>query len=504
MRTSPLVAGLLAGLAVLAALPAAAGATLVVSSADPGTVLVRGDATQGGGEFSSTAGGSVNIFAAEGLTTAASNAAGCTQVDAQHVACPGFAGKTLDIDLGGGLAFSSISVAANQVPGAAVVYHGSADRDSVYALNSTLPLTISLGASDDLEQVVRGGSGADTIIGGPDRDSIFGSDGADTINGGPGNDTVDGAGDRDTVDGGAGEDTVHGGDGDDTLLGGSGDDTFPSVAGDGADAIDGGEGGQDVADYAARTVPLSLSLNGVADDGAAGEGDNLLGIETILGGTTDDTITGDAFTNYLTGNAGNDAIDGGDGFDVLRGGDGNDTLIGRDAGFVRDDVARNLGADTAIADFNDSVSSDCETVDRAPAPQPPVAPVVPVVPITPAPAAPVPDTRAPVVKLAGVPAGGRVTRALLRKGLTLKIGTDEAARLDVRIVRSIARAAAVAPKDNLTLVKVSKPRATGTRTVKLIPAAALLGRGAKTLKLVVVATDAAGNSTTVTRTLRLR
>lgn len=85
-----------------------------------------------------------------------------------------------------------------------------------------------------------------------------------------------------------------------------------------------------------------------------------------------------------------------------------------------------------------------------------------------------------------------------------RVGTDEATRLDVRIVRSVACAAAVAPADNLTLARATRARGTGTRNVKLTPAAALLGRGRKTLNLVIVATDARGNRTTVTRTLRLR
>ena len=46
------------------------------------------------------------------------------------------------------------------------------------------------------------------------------------------------------------------------------------AAPDGADVVQGGAG-LDVADYAQRTTPLRLSADGVADDGEAGEGDNL-------------------------------------------------------------------------------------------------------------------------------------------------------------------------------------------------------------------------------------
>jgi Ca2+-binding RTX toxin-like protein len=534
MRTRSLVAALLAGSAVAAALLATAGALVTVTSPDTTTILVRGDAGPSNLSFTTSSvapGGRLTIGdrqTFDAVVVGAPNVAGCTGVVGQgyFVTCDGVAGKTIDVDLGGGTATPVFAVTAIDAPGARVVYHGTADEDRVFGTESTVPLTITLGAGP-VPQRAEGGSGPDTISsgasddlinagGGDDvvdagdgNDTVTGGAGVDGLQGGGGNDALDGGDDGDTVDGGSGDDTVTGGKADDVLRGDAGDDTFPSVDGDGADTIDGGEGTLDVASYAARTVPLSLSLNGGADDGAAGEGDNLLGVETVLGGTKDDTLTGDAFANFLTGNAGNDTIDGGEGSDFLRGNAGDDTIIGRDTGLFRDDVACGVGADTAIADFTDSVASDCETVDRAPAPVPPAAPVVPlvpVVPVTPTPAAPVPDTRAPVVNLTGVPAGGRVTRASLRKGLTLRIGTDEAARLDVRIVRSVARAAAVAvaPKDNLTLARVTKPKATGTRTVKLVPAAALLGRGRKTLKLVVVATDAAGNATTITRMLRLR
>ena len=89
-----------------------------------------------------------------------------------------------------------------------------------------------------------------------------------------GNDTLIGGAGRDDLNGGAGLDTVAGGDGDDSLNGG-----------DGPDTISGG-GGNDTVDFSQRTQPLTISLDGVADDGEAGERDNVLpDVEGVIGGS---------------------------------------------------------------------------------------------------------------------------------------------------------------------------------------------------------------------------
>jgi CSLREA domain-containing protein len=162
---------------------------------------------------------------------------------------------------------------------------------------------------------VVGGPGPDTLsankpvvsvigLGGDDR--ILGGGGADSICGGPGIDTLDGGGAGDYLDGG------------------------PDV---------------DIASYASATSPVVVILDGVANDGRAGEGDFVL-TESVIGGTASDSITGDGLANgvqgrdgddklagadgndSLLGQNGNDTIGGGDGDDELRGGDGNDTIAG--------------------------------------------------------------------------------------------------------------------------------------------------------------------------------
>lgn len=123
--------------------------------------------------------------------------------------------------------------------------------------------------------------------------------------------------------GGAGNDTLNGGPGDDVLIGEGG-----------ADILNGRDG-RDTADYSARTAPVSVSLNGTADDGEAGEGDNVgSDVEILVGGSGDDQLAGDDADNVLLGNAGNDILGAGAGNDQLDGGAGDDTLAGGDGADV--------------------------------------------------------------------------------------------------------------------------------------------------------------------------
>jgi Ca2+-binding RTX toxin-like protein len=119
------------------------------------------------------------------------------------------------------------------------------------------------------------------------------------------------------MDGGEGNDSMTGGDANDTLVGGAGSDRLE------------GRGGNDTVDYSARTANLTIGIGTLADDGEAGEKDNVyLDIETILGGSGNDTIRGGAANNLLVGNGGNDSLFGNFGNDTLQGGGGNDALDG--------------------------------------------------------------------------------------------------------------------------------------------------------------------------------
>ena len=174
---------------------------------------------------------------------------------------------------------------------------------------------------------------------------------------GPGNDVVTGtsadevftlgAGD-DTIDAGAGNDAVSAGDGNDVLRGGQG-----------ADVLDGG-GGTDTATYNERgpSEPVTVSLATLGGDGAAGENDALPGIETVIGGASNDTLIGDAGPNVLTGGPGVNTLDGGAGDDlvqgdndrdVITGGPGNDRLFG--------------GGDDDSINAYDAAKPDADVVD---------------------------------------------------------------------------------------------------------------------------------------------
>ena len=130
----------------------------------------------------------------------------------------------------------------------------------------TAPTRTSCSTAAPATTSSRAGTSNDTLLGGPGDDEIQGSGGADHIEGGDGNDLLepdyfhDPA--SDYVDGGAGIDKI-----DDYTI--PGDDFHP---------------------------PVSLTMDGVANDGRPGEGDNVINVEkveshvsgTFAGGAGDD------------------------------------------------------------------------------------------------------------------------------------------------------------------------------------------------------------------------
>ncbi len=293
-------------------------------------------------------------------------------------------------------------------------------KPGVTALTAvTAAITVNGGAGND---TIQGGDGDDTLSGG-DGDDTFKSaivdDGSDTMAGGAGTDTVDygnrtanltvtldGAGndgitaeadnvgtDVENIIGGAGDDTltgsnisnkIQGGDGNDTLSGGTGnadcsldvdileggngDDTFnQGSAADCGDSMVGGAG-TDVASYASRTNALVIDIDNTADDGEAGENDNVKSdIEKVIGGAGDDTITGSANDDIIDGGLGDDILNGGagddtflegavtNGGDVINGGTGRDTV---DYSARTAALTVTLCVDTAAA-TGDSTVGDC-------------------------------------------------------------------------------------------------------------------------------------------------
>src|SRR5207244_12569600 len=99
------------------------------------------------------------------------------------------------------------------------------------------------------------------------------------------------------------------------VTGGSGDD---ALSGSPSANVLNGDAGVDTATYAGRTNPLAVSLDGVANDGEAGEGDNVAtDVENLTGGSGDDALTGNAGANTLDGGPGADAMNGGGGVDAV-------------------------------------------------------------------------------------------------------------------------------------------------------------------------------------------
>jgi glucose/arabinose dehydrogenase len=199
----------------------------------------------------------------------------------------------------------------------------------------------------------------------PDACTVLGTAGNDTLTGTPGDDVICGLGGNDKLIGLGGDDLLSGGDGNDTLVGGAGDD-----------AMQGGDG-SDFADYSARTQPVTVTVGTGADDGTAGEADDVqVDVERVNGGSGDDnlfagpararliglggadSLHGGAADDMLDGRAGDDQLDGAGGRDTLLGGDDNDDIQAADG--RRDSLVCGPGADTHTSDPIDVVDPSCE------------------------------------------------------------------------------------------------------------------------------------------------
>ncbi len=235
---------------------------------------------------------------------------------------------------------------------------GGADFDTIDYSQRTTPLNVTV-APGLLPISQLGNDGAagehDDVA---DFEHVLGGSAADTL----------AAYDVSSVlEGGPGADTLLGGEGNDQLFGGrqgpsapSGNDTFDG--GLGADTFDGGDG-EDTVTYASRTAPVTVTLDDRANDGAAGEGDDVgFSVEDVIGGAGGDSISGSSEPNRLYGGGGNDVLASLGGSDTLDAGPGNDTLRARDGAVTT--ISCGPGLDTVAADSEDHVAADCERVTR--------------------------------------------------------------------------------------------------------------------------------------------
>jgi Ca2+-binding RTX toxin-like protein len=178
------------------------------------------------------------------------------------------------------------------------------------------------------------------------------------LSAGAGDDRIQTGRAEDEIDPGPGDDFVHAGGGYDFMIAGG--------AEDGSDRYDGGAQGGTIS-YVKRDAPVSVELDGLANDGAAGEGDDVIRAFGMTGGTAGDRLFGDRHANYLFGSSGGDhlrarggqdAILGEEGSDRIYAGPGDDWVLDR-GGPGRDLIDCGPGRDLYEADSRDTVV-DCE------------------------------------------------------------------------------------------------------------------------------------------------
>jgi hypothetical protein len=492
-------------LAVLAAPGAAQGATLVGIVVDQGQTFVVADDEDSAGviDLRLAANGATPVVAVENLAGATA-ATGCDQIDAAHVACQG----TID----------------------GVVVYGDDGDDRI-------SLRLIADGVAPMSALVFGGPGNDTLEARPDNRDVPQPEVG--IAGEGGNDKIVTGNGVDEVEGGDGNDDIETFKGADVVRGGAGDDTISVGGGDAADVADGGAGFDqikaDLGDFNRFGREVTITVNGVADDGEAGEGDNVIAIEKLTVRAARATVTGsdaaddifveaDAATvrglggdDKLTTYDGNDTIEGGEGNDVLEGGFGNDLLdggpgvdqfsgdrtesnvfaVGNDEIRARDGNAEQIncgigGGDRAIVDFNDVVASDCESVDRSAPPQPP----------GPGPELPAAKPGAPVVL------GKLSIRAIVAKGLVVRISCPAACSVvaELRVTKALARKLGLGRSRVLAKGRATRTTAGNARTtVKVVKKARKRLRRMRKAKVTLqTATTVAGATTRASRSLSLK
>ena len=188
----------------------------------------------------------------------------------------------------------------------------------------------------------------DRLVGTNENDKLLGLDGNDLIKAKKGNDVLKG---------GDGDDRLLGGDGKDKLVGGPGDDML--IGGKGRDVLNGGPG-LDIARYATSKAGVEVWLLRIEEEagpvaggtaiGGDAQGDELVGIEGLIGSRFDDFLVGGLAPGPIYGGAGNDQMVGLFGDSVLDGGPGNDEIM---AIFGRDTLIGGDGDDILSAGLDE-------------------------------------------------------------------------------------------------------------------------------------------------------
>lgn len=342
------------------------------------------------------------------------------------------------------------------------------------------------------EVVLDGGAGTDDLEG-PTTDRPV------TMLGGAGNDAFKGGRGPDVIDGGEGNDQVDGGDGNDIVRGGPGDDVVIGGRTLSADVIDGGPG-RDMSKgdwYDANLPdngPLSVTFDGLANDGRPGEGDNVTSVEVIetkrvatlvagdaadapvefsvtntaaggsklVGTRFDDRLRTDTSDDVLDAGAGNDAIDAGYGNDVITPGPGRDTVLadggagacdlvscplaqGNDTINAVDGEADSIscgpGTDRVLADPIDVLAPDCEQTSGGGSPGPDSG------------RGPSSDGGTGTAKVAFAATGPTRLRSVLRRGLKVRVsGLTGTVRVTARHGRTVVASGSARPRNGAATV----------------------------------------------------
>jgi Ca2+-binding RTX toxin-like protein len=164
-------------------------------------------------------------------------------------------------------------------------------------------------------------------------------------------------------------------DGNDVIGGGEGSDSIDEgPAPNGADFINGGNGATDAVNYASRqTGGVNVSLDGLRNDGAVGEQDDVRpSVEQVIGTSFRDVLSGNGLANTLVGVSGNDTIDGSRGDDTLfagpasdgiTAGAGNDVIFARNGSIDNVDCGDNTDTDALERDTSENRVEGCERVE---------------------------------------------------------------------------------------------------------------------------------------------
>ena len=278
-----------------------------------------------------------------GLPTALPGERPCAQVDRQTMRCPVPRRVFADMDEGD----DTVGLINTHLP---VVIHGGSGNDIYDAGNPSFLTNVRFvggsGVRDTVSYAGSGGSGAGGVRISNDGVANDGRIGLDTDNFGRDVEVLTGSRFADeitangpldfAVTGEFAHTRVRGGQGSDVLRVGADSGLGVIIengpVADGADKIIGGPAPSHV-DYSERTRPVNATLNfGGADDGEAGERDEILGGNEVLrGGQASDVLRApfDSRARHaISGNGGGDFIEGGEGADSLTGGAGRDGIRG--------------------------------------------------------------------------------------------------------------------------------------------------------------------------------